>query len=563
MSFTSLPDDAVELGVFANPNEVFHETPFVVSWDEIRGHSKSLEVIYEEDGYLSALKLTCTGRTSQFGNPPRQASEISRVHKVEIDPGSWVEGFDLTLGDPIESREAGPIGIVNVDIWICSTYRPKNRYHRLFVPANGNALAGVRGSSKGERINSFALIQDVNDELTCSLKWLNTPPPPHASDRNKLRMEALLFGNDKGHKDSQTTADKLVRIAASGDSSRIELTFSSGDSDDVSGGGRNTVLASIEIDGLGGEIITLIIMPPMLEGGMFDICGRQAIFGEASSLNKACIVKIPPGFTVVGLFVSPAFMFYWTIGVLIAPTTSSAPTAIICRDEQGRIWDTTALLLSWAPCGPCIGAKNADFRPLDPDATPSESESEPSDSATCLDLTQPVVCIRRLLAAPAWCHLTHLGGFEVEFANGSKCCIGMPLHEHKIPTEEQVDYEDFRAGITTIIVKGPRIAGSTLHASTKSEVLLQNSGLGKEWYPGGGKGLHIAAVHVWGGDYLHGIQFEMENGELSPKWGKAGENLKNGKSLSGIVGLKFAVRQPDGWAGNAPGPVMVQGYKLK
>lgn len=61
------------------------------------------------------------------------------------------------------------MGIVNVDVWIYGAdvergrYRPQDRFHRLFVSADGKALVGVCGSSKGNRINSFALIQCEGD----------------------------------------------------------------------------------------------------------------------------------------------------------------------------------------------------------------------------------------------------------------------------------------------------------------------------------------------------------------------------------------------------------------
>ncbi|RWA06579.1 hypothetical protein EKO27_g8523, partial [Xylaria grammica] len=104
MSLNAVPDEVVEVGTFNNPTETSYETPFLSSWDEIE-HAKTLEVVYEEDGYLPS------------GTRPPEA-EISRTHLVQMGPGQWLEGFEVTTGDPIESREDGPVGTVNVDVWV-------------------------------------------------------------------------------------------------------------------------------------------------------------------------------------------------------------------------------------------------------------------------------------------------------------------------------------------------------------------------------------------------------------------------------------------------------------
>ncbi|KAJ8124072.1 hypothetical protein ONZ43_g123 [Nemania bipapillata] len=289
-----IPDVPVEVGTFYNPTETSYEIPFLSSWDDIK-LAKSLEILYEEDGYLSCIRLMCNGRTCQFGNPAPEA-EISRKHIIQVDPGLWIEGFEMIIGDPIESREAGPVGIVNVDVWIYGgdvergSYRPRERYHRLFVPADGKSLVGVCGSSKGNRINSFALIQCegdqglrrrlVSDELTRSLSWRNGLPPAHIrvlpdslrvlsrAQRNGLQMEALLFGTDEHHGDPATTANRLIRISSSGDAGRIELAFS-GEREGMpatiqaAGLENRPPLKSMDIDGPGGETIVSVLMPPM------------------------------------------------------------------------------------------------------------------------------------------------------------------------------------------------------------------------------------------------------------------------------------------------------------
>ncbi|KAI1752339.1 hypothetical protein F4782DRAFT_150990 [Xylaria castorea] len=353
MSLNPVPDEAVEIGTFYNPNETPYEVYFLSSWSEVK-HAKSLQVVYEEDGYLSCIRLMYNGRVCQFRNPPPEA-EISRTHVIQINPGGWIEGFEIIMGDPIESREAGPVGIVNVDVWIYGagieygSYHPKDRYHRLFVPADGKALVGIRGSSKGNRISSFALIQSegdqgfprrtVNDELTRSLSWRNGLPPPHvrvlpdslralsSAQRRGLRMEGLLFGTDEQHEDPTTIASRLIRISASADASRIELTFA-GDSGRtpvtmrVAGLDHKSPLKSMDIDGPGGETILSVLMPPMPEEdanfewhvpkwlGVVTNRGTQGIFGQQSSIEKACFVKPPSGFAIVGLFLSPTFMQY-------------------------------------------------------------------------------------------------------------------------------------------------------------------------------------------------------------------------------------------------------------
>ncbi|KAI0160613.1 hypothetical protein GGR57DRAFT_490284 [Xylariaceae sp. FL1272] len=618
-TFNEIADELVELGQFANPNEIPHETPCLSSLDDIK-YEKSLELIYEEDGYFSCMKFSSNGRSSLFGNPP-PTSEISRTHSIQLKPGQWIEGFEMTLGDPIESRIGGPVGIVNVDVWICGAvvergmYHPEGQLKRLFVPADGNTLVGVRGTSKGNRINTFALIQSegdqglprraTNDEFTRNLLWRDGLPPPHirvlpdsikwlqSHQRNNLQMEALLFGTDEGHGDPKTIADRLIRISASGDASRIELTFAGdaeeqatttravGDPDD--GNSITKSLKSMQIDGPGGDAITSVFLPPMPEGGMFDSWftplwfgivtkhGKQAIFGEASTIKKARLVEPPPGHAIVGLFLSPAFMQYSTMGVLIAPIASPPSTPQIVRDELGRIWDQTPASSGWKLCGPCIGCEDKDFRVNGKADEDDEFKDVSGESAICLDLSQPVVCFRGLYAAPYWCHLSQLGGFEIQFANGSSCFVGMPLDSNKIPMHEEVSYEDARAGLTTVPAEGPRIAGSKVHTGTPSQVLQQNDGPGRSWHPDGERGVPISAVHVWGGGYLHGIQFEMENGKCSPKWGKAGSEPSisfrasiategRSKSVAGVVGLKFVVRQPNGWGGDAPSPVMVQAY---
>ncbi|KAI1752340.1 hypothetical protein F4782DRAFT_530593 [Xylaria castorea] len=131
----------------------------------------------------------------------------------------------------------------------------------------------------------------------------------------------------------------------------------------------------------------------------------------------------------------------------------------------------------------------------------SQGERRSNESASYLDLTQPVVCFRGLLAASEWCHFDQIGGFEVQFSNVPSRFIEMPLGDNQIPLNEEVSYEEFRAGITTVIADGPRISGSKVHVKTKSELQLQNSGPGKEWHPSGEKGVQIVAVHVWGGGY--------------------------------------------------------------
>ncbi|KAI0441684.1 hypothetical protein F4803DRAFT_406646 [Xylaria telfairii] len=633
MRFNPVPDEAVEIGTFYNPTETPYETFFLSSWDEIK-HTKSLEVTYEEDGYLSCIRLSYNDRICQFGNPPPEA-EISRTHVIRINPGQWIEGFEMIIGDPIESREAGPVGIVNVDVWISGadveygSYHPKDRYHRLFVPADGKALVGIIGTSKGNRINSFALIQceddqgfprrAVNDELTRSLSWRNGLPPPHvrvlpnslealsSAQQKGLRMEGLLFGTDEQHKDPTTTAARLIRISASGDASRIELTFAgvpgrTPSTMRVAGPDCKGPLKSIDIDGPGGETVVSVLMPPMPEEnagfewhvpkwfGVVTNHGTQGIFGQQSTIEKACPIQPPSGFAVVGLFLSPAFMQYWTMGVLIAPAasslTSESPIKVL-RDEEGRIWDPEPPPPEWSLCEPCVGSEDREIRIFDPDFTRQNDESKSNESASYLDLMQPVVCFRGLLAAPEWCHLDQIGGFEVQFANISSRFIGMPLEDSQIPLTEEVSYEDFRAGITTVVVAGPRISGSKAHVKTKSELQKQNSGPGKEWYPGGEEGARIIAVHIWGADYLHGIQFEMENGKSSPKWGKAGgepsvsfrteatskgrysfhdltRNVEHDeakrKCIQGVVGLKFIIRKSNGFGSDVlPGPVMVQG----
>ncbi|KAI0459498.1 hypothetical protein F5B21DRAFT_524979 [Xylaria acuta] len=626
MSLNPVLDEPVEIGTFYNPRETPYETSFLSSWDEIK-HAKSPEVVYEEDGYLSCIRLTYNDRIYQFGSPPPEA-EISRTHVIQINPGQWIEGFEMIVGDPIESREAGPVGVVNVDVWIhgadieYGSYRPNDRRHRLFVPADGKALVGICGSSKGNRINSFGLIQceddqgfprrPINDELTRSLSWHNGLPPPHirilveslralsGAQRKGLRIEGLRFGTDEQHEDPTTIAARLIRISASGDASRIELTFAG-----EPGRTPDTIRAAglgDYIDGPGGEAIVSVLMPPMpVEDADFEWHvpkwfgvvtnrGRQCIFGQQSTIEQACVIKPPSSFAVVGLWLSPAFMQYWTLGALIAPAASSltsVPPVRVLRDEQGRIWDPEPPPPGWSLCEPCGGSEDREIGAFDPNFTRQEGESRSNESATYLDLLQPVVCFRGLLAAPEWCHFDQIGGFEVQFANASSRFIGMRLGDNEIPLTEEVSYEDFRAGITTVVADGLRISGSKVHVKTKSELQRQNSGPGKEWHPGGDNGARIIAVHIWGGGYLHGIQFEMENGRSSPKWGKAGgepsisfrtnaaskgrssvhdltRNLihgeEKGKPIQGIVGLKFVVRKSNGFGGDVPGPVMVQGF---
>ncbi|KAI1421320.1 hypothetical protein F5Y12DRAFT_790084 [Xylaria sp. FL1777] len=598
MSLIAVPDEAVEVGTFYNPNETSYETPFLLSWDE-------------EDGYLSCIRLTCDGRVCQFGSPPPEA-EISRTHLIHINPDQWIEGFEIIIGDPIESREAGPVGVVNVDVWVYGadieygSYRPKDRFHRLFTPADGKALAGVCGSSKGNRVSSFALMQCeddqgfrrrmVNDELTRSLSWLNGLPPPQVrvlphslralsdAQLKGLRMEALLFGTDEQHQDPSTAANRLVRISASGDASRIELTFAGDSKRTIRAVGQDqkSPLKNMDIDGPGGETIVSVLMPPMPSEnadfgwhvprwfGVVTDRGTQGIFGQQASIEQACSIEPPSGFDVVGLFLSPAFMQYWTLGALIAPTTSrstSTSTEKVLRDEYGRIWDPNPPPPGWSLCEPCVGSEDRGISnfDLDPTRQGSESKSKSNESATYLDLMEPVVCFRSLLAAPEWCHLDQIGGFEVQFANGSSRFIGIPLGDDQVPLNEEVSYEDFRAGVTTVVVDGPRISGSKVHVKTKSELQKQNSGPGKEWHPAENEGTKITAIHVWGKGYLHGIQFEMENGTNSPKWGRAGGepsiSFRANTTNGGIVGLKFVIRKGSGFRGDIPGPVMVQGFR--
>lgn len=152
-----------------------------------------------------------------------------------------------------------------------------------------------------------------------------------------------------------------------------------------------------------------------------------------------------------------------------------------------------------------MSSEDKGTRNFDPDFTRHDGKSKSHESATYLDLTHPVICFRSLLAAPEWCHLDEIGGFEVQFANGSSCFIGMPLGDNEIPLNEEVSYEEFCAGITTVVVGGPRISGSKVDVKTKSELQMQNSGPGNEWHPGGKEGARIIAVHAWGEGYLHGI----------------------------------------------------------
>ncbi|KAI0096454.1 hypothetical protein GGR51DRAFT_30537 [Nemania sp. FL0031] len=598
MSLDPVPDEPVEIGTFYNPNETSYETYFLSSWGDIK-HAKSLEVIYEEDGYLSCIKLTYDGRSYQFGNPPPVA-EISRTHVIQIYPGQWIEGFEMIMGDPIESRKDGPVGIVNVDVWIYDanieygSYRPGDRYHRLFVPSDGKALVGICGSSKGNRINSFALIQcedgqgfprrPVNDELTRSLAWRNGLPSAHIrvlpdslraltnAQRKGLRMEGLLFGTDEQHKDPSTIAARLIRISASGDASRIELTFTSQSEQTSSitraaGLGQKHPVKTIDIDGPGGETIVSVLMPPMPNEeedfgwyvpkwfGLVTSRGTQGLFGEQSSIEQACPVKPPSGYAVVGLFLSPAFMGVWTLGALIAPTASSPtciPPAELLRDDQGRIWDLEPPPPEWYLSGPCMGSDDTS------DSMQREADGKSNELATYLDLTQPVVCFRGLLAAPEWCHFDQIGGFEVQFAHGSSRFIGMPLSDRQIPLTEEVSYEEFRAGITTVVARSPQISGSKVHVETKSELQEQNSGPGKEWYPDGEKGARIIAVCIWGGGYLHGIQFEMENGKKSPKWGKAGGDPSISLRTNAASEVKSSLQELRRKL--VPGPVMIQGF---
>ncbi|GAW20651.1 hypothetical protein ANO14919_101590 [Xylariales sp. No.14919] len=395
-------------------------------------------------------------------------------------------------------------------------------------------------------------------------------------------MEALLFGTDERHEDPATVATRLVRISASGDASRVELTFAGGPGQTAAivraiGPDRKSPLKSMDIDGPGGETIASILMPPMPSEdtgfewyvpqwfGVVTNRGRQGIFGQQASIDQASPIKPPSGFDIVGLFLSPAFMHYWTLGALIAPTTSySSPVA---------------------PAEPCVGSEDRGIRNPDANLTPREGEAKSNESATYLELTKPVVCFRGLLAAPTWCHLDEIGGFEVRFADGSGAFVGTPLGGDQVPLAEKVEYEDFRAGITPVVVDGPRVRGSEVHVETESELQGQNGGPGREWRPGGEQGVRIGAVNVWGGGDLHGIQFEMENGARSPKWGKAGgepsisfrahaasggtfsilqDPARNiapakeaGKSIPGIVGLKFVIRKSSGFRSGVPGPVMV------
>ncbi|KAH8166007.1 hypothetical protein CIB48_g2270 [Xylaria polymorpha] len=540
-----VPGEAVEIGTFYNPTETPYETSFLSSWNEIK-HMKSLEVIYEEDGHPPRTRLTHNGRICQFGNPPPEA-EISRTHAIQINPGQWIEGFEMIIGDPIESREAGPVGIVNIDAWIYGadveydSYHPKDRYHRLFVPVDGKALVGIIGTSKGNRINSFALIQceddqgftrrAVNDELTRNLSWHNELPPSHicvlpdrlsalsSAQLKGLRMEGVLFGTDEQHEDPTTIATRLVRISASGDASRIELTFAGVPGRTPStmrtvGPDYKSPLKSMDIDGPGGETVVSVLMPPMPDEnpgfqwyvpkwfGVVTNPGTQGIFGQQSTIEKACSIKPPNGFAVVGLCLSPAFMQYWTLGVLIAPTASSLPSEPlirVLRDEQGRIWDLKPPPLEWSLCKLCMGSEDREIGMFDPNFTRQDDQSDQffrpdlidpdllrqvakvgnirrsyssikAKSASCLDLMQPVVCFRGLLARPEWCHFDQIGGFEVQFANIPSRFIGMPLGENQIPLTEEVSYEDFRAGITTVVLDGPRISGSKVHVKTQSEV---------------------------------------------------------------------------------------------
>ncbi|KAJ8126069.1 hypothetical protein O1611_g7571 [Lasiodiplodia mahajangana] len=71
--------------------------------------------------------------------------------------------------------------------------------------------------------------------------------------------------------------------------------------------------------------------------GVVTSRATQCILGEQSSIEKACPIKPPSSYAVVGLFVSPAYMAVWTLGALITPTASrptSSPAVKPLRDYQ-------------------------------------------------------------------------------------------------------------------------------------------------------------------------------------------------------------------------------------
>ncbi|RWA06913.1 hypothetical protein EKO27_g8178, partial [Xylaria grammica] len=345
----------------------------------------------------------------------------------------------------------------------------------------------------------------VGDELTRGLAWRGGLPPSHihvlpdslrglsGAQRRGLRMEALLFGTDERHEDPATVATRLVRISASGDASRVELTFA-GDPGQTAtivraiGPDRKSPLKSMDIDGPGGETIASILMPPMPSEdtgfewyvpqwfGIVTSRGRQGIFGQQASINQASPIKPPSGFDVVGLH------------------------AIL---DPGRLDRAHGLIF-----------------------IPRSSRGGPTRR------TRPYL-------GPA---ATAAGLVSLRAVRGQR------RQRHKEPRRQ------------------PYTARAR----------------GQE------QGVRIVAVHVWGGGYLHGIQFEMENGARSPKWGKAGgepsisfrahaasggtfstlqdpaRNIasakETGKSIRGIVGLKFVIRKSSGFGSGVPGPVIVQGF---
>lgn len=543
------------LPVVANQHEPQYKsrTAFFFSTLNDVDSVKHLKLKWAENGALSGIRLTTGAGEVSFGDMEHSGNAES---VVDFEPHDWIEKLVLNI-DVVESwvektnqREKTErfLAITGMRIHHLAggevVLGQDEGCKRLLEPLPGNGIVGLKTQFAEGRITHLGLLENPagltkfrpsNDPKRLDLLWNGHLPSADLrlqdyytgywmpdTGWDLIPMHTLLFGSTDAEQSTMTG------FGASADLRCLEIHRSNGSRERIGFG--EDAMKVLLVDGPGGERIagyelTVGALPVGLT--LCTTYGRQAVFGKRADNAKHGHTS-DHGFGVAGIYCSFAYnsipgQQLSSLGLIQSPHIERPPMdADRLVDANDLLWEPRPPPLSWIEFGPVYGPKHK------------------GEVAVCIDFSRPVQTVDGLFPAPEWLDEIEIGGFNISY--GDENSLDPELHLGYAPqqwpsganaTPESLQNMRRHAGMSMGFAR--EVDTGKPHVLTNEEALNQPTtwDLGK-------RGEKLAAVTIWAGDYLHGLQFHSESGNDSPRWGKCGGEPAATICAGGdhIVGLK-------------------------